>query len=71
MNKCEEYINTKGVAVPAKTFKVPACREQRYLALSNIEGIFEKYKNLGSYDKQNPYLQGLITITGERRQREQ
>jgi hypothetical protein len=41
------------VAVPAKTFKVPTCRDQCYLALPNIEGIFEKCKNLGSYDKQN------------------
>jgi hypothetical protein len=59
------------VAVPAKTFKVPTCRDQCYLALLNTEGIFEKYKNVGSYDKQNLYLQGLITVTGERRQTEQ
>jgi hypothetical protein len=26
-NKYEEYINTKGVAVPAKTFKVSTCRD--------------------------------------------
>jgi hypothetical protein len=65
-NKYEEYINTKGV-----TFKVPTCRDQCYLALPNTEGIFEKYTNLGSYDKRNLYLQGLITVTGEGRQREQ
>jgi hypothetical protein len=58
----------KGVLVLAKTFKVSTCRDQCYLTLPNIEGIFEKYKNLGSYDKQNLYLQGLITVTGERRQ---
>jgi hypothetical protein len=70
-NKYEEYINTKGVAVLAKMFKVPTCRDRCYLALPNIEGIFEKYKNLGSYDKQNLYLQGRITVTVERRQRDQ
>jgi hypothetical protein len=53
MNKYEEYINTKCVAVPAKTFKVPTCRDQCYLALPDIEGTFEKYRSLGSYDKQN------------------
>jgi hypothetical protein len=52
-NKYEEYIYTKGVTVPAKTFKDPTCRDQCYLALPNIEGIFEKYKSLGLYDKQN------------------
>jgi hypothetical protein len=57
----------KGVTLPAKMFKVPTCRDQCYLALPNTEGIFEKYKNLGSYDKQNLYLQGLITVTGERK----
>jgi hypothetical protein len=43
--KYEEYINMKGVLVLAKTFKVSTCRDQCYLALPNIEGIFEKYKN--------------------------
>jgi hypothetical protein len=65
-NKYEEYINMEGDAVPAKTFKVPTCRDQCYVALPNIEGIFEKYKNLGSCYKQNLYLQDLITVTGER-----
>jgi hypothetical protein len=67
-NKYEEYINMEGFVVPAKTFKVPTCRDQCYLALPNSEGIFEKYKTLGLCDKQNLYLQGVITVTGERRQ---
>jgi hypothetical protein len=38
-NKYEEYISTNDDAVLAKTFKVPTCRDQCYLALPNIEGF--------------------------------